>query len=164
MNRLLFSTFAVVLPVAGLLGSIAVNQASLRNATEWRIPITGYDPRDPLRGHYVMFRYVWWAEGDYRLCKEGDDCRLCLENGGERVRIASKDSACAAPIDLAASGLRVNEVQNADPARVTAAARLWVSEARAPLLERQLRSRPMVAVARLTSGGRLIADRLAPAR
>lgn len=163
MNRLLFAV-AVALPVAGTIGGVARNEASLRGATEWRIPIDGYDPRDPLRGRYIQFSYIWGADGDARLCGDGDDCRLCLKDGGERVSIVPPTVACAAPVDLMASGLKVFPTSGTQPGRLTAGTRLWVAEARGPQLERQLRSRPMVAVARLTRGGRLVADRLEAAR
>lgn len=154
---------AVLLPVLGTLGSIAAHQWALRDATVWRIPITGYDPRDPLRGHYLAFRYSWAARGDAALC-DREGCRLCLEEGGARVLVARRDTACAAAIDPVASDLTILHGQGSGPPRITAAARLWIPEARAPSLQEQLRTRPMIAVARLTRDGRLLAERLEPAR
>lgn len=154
---------AVTLPLLGTLGSIAAREAALRGATEWRIPITGYDPRDPLRGRYLAFRYVWTARGDPALCDRGA-CRLCLEEGGGRVLVTAPTIVCSAPVDPAASSLTIVRGVAAEPGRVSAAARLWVSESSAPALERRLRTRPMVAVARLTRDGRLVAERLEPAR
>lgn len=159
----LFAMIAVALPVAGALASVVANEAALAGATEWRIPVTGYDPRDPLRGRYVQFSYAWRASGDAGLCGGANACRLCLEDGGARVRVVREGVACAAAIDPEASGLRVWRSADTGDGRITAATRLWVSEAGAPALERQLRSRPMVAVARLTSGGRLAPVRLEPA-
>ncbi len=164
MSRFLLTALAAALPVAGSLGTIAVREASLRDASEWRIPIAGYDPRDPLRGRYITFRYVWSVEGDRGTCGDGDDCRPCLRGGGERVKIVREGASCAAPVDLKASGLRVANGFGAQADRLTSTTRLWVSESRAPVLERQLRARPMVAVARLTKGGRLIPIRLEPVK
>ena len=155
---------AVALPVLGTLGGIAAQETALSGATVWRIPITGYDPRDPLRGRFIAFSYVWDARGDPAQCRNQAACQLCLEEGGTRVLITAKGASCPAPIDLAASGLALTRFVDVEPGRVRARARLWVSETRAPLLERQLRSMQMVAVTRLTRDGRLIADRLEPAR
>ena len=163
MNRLILVALAAALPVAGSLASIAVREASLCDATEWRIPIAGYDPRDPLRGRYIAFRYAWRFEGDRKACGDGDDCRLCLEEGGARVLIRAEGAKCAAPIDLKASGLRIGGEFGSEADRLTATTRLWVSESRAPVLEGQLRVRPMIAVARLTTNGRLVPIRLEPA-
>ena len=163
MNRRLLTLVAVALPVAGTLGSIAVNEWSLRGATEWRIPIEGYDPRDPLRGRYIVFNYVWNVHGNVALCSSRDSCQLCLEAGGRDVLVTPIGQRCAAPIDPTASGLPLPRFADVRTGVIRAPARLWISEARAPLLERQLRAGPMIAVARLTRGGRLMAERLEPA-
>lgn len=159
-RAVLLAIAAVVLPVLGTVGGIAVQEVALAGATRWRIPITGYDPRDPLRGRYIVFRYDWAARGDPASCWSDAGCRLCLEDRGARVEAVPAGAACVAPVDPRASGLSV--LSNAG--RITAGTRLWVSERRAPVLEAQLRNRPMVAVARLTDDGRLIAERIEPAR
>lgn len=156
------AALAIALPVVGLGVGIVATEAQLLGASEWRVPITGYDPRDPLRGRYIAFSYVWQAEGDARQCRSGG-CVLCLEDGGARVRIEGSASRCPARIDPAVSGLSIETGSGDRLTQVTAATRLWVSETRAPVLERQLQTRPMVAVARLTRGGRLLAERLEPA-
>lgn len=155
---------AVALPVMGTLAGIAVREQALRGATEWRIPVTGYDPRDPLRGHYIAFSYDWTVRGNPALCRRQEDCQLCLEATGGQVLVTAKGVRCAARIDLAASGITLTRFAQVDSGHIRAPARLWVSEASAPLLERQLREQPMVAVARLTRDGRLLAERLEPAR
>lgn len=155
-------TLAVLtLPILGLGGGIVSSEVVLRDATRWRIPITGYDPSDPLRGRYIRFQYVWQVAGSRRGC-DRDDCRLCLQAGGGAVRIDPVGAVCTAAIDPRASGLSIN--YDSTNGQVRAGTRLWVSEAGAPALEAQLRGRPMVAVAKLTRGGQLIAERLAPAR
>lgn len=159
-NRML-AALALALPVAGALASIAANESARAGASEWRIPIAGYDPRDPLRGRYVQFRYVWQATGDTALCEKGDGCALCLEQGGAAVRAIPAGVSCPARVLPASSDLALAF----EPGRrASASSRLWVSEAQAPGLERQLRAYPMVAVARLTRDGRLFPVRLEPAR
>lgn len=154
---------AVVLPVLGTLGGITVQEAALSGATEWRVPVTGYDPRDPLRGRYIAFSYVWALRGDPALCRDRRQCQLCLEAGGAQALVTVKGASCPARIDLVASGLTPTRFGDQATREVRAPARLWVSETIAPTLERQLQTRPMVAVARLTRDGRLFAQRLEPA-
>ncbi|PAX09400.1 GDYXXLXY domain-containing protein [Sphingomonas lenta] len=158
----LLAILVIAAPVAGTLASVAINEAQLRDATEWRIPITGYDPRDPLRGRYVAFQYDWTVAGRRTACPSGD-CVLCMEDGGRRVRVEPRSAVCPASVDAVASGLFVRYATEGGGTRATAATRIWVSEARAPELERQLQTRPMVAVSRLTRSGRLIATHLEPA-
>lgn len=45
---------------------------------KWNIEITGYDPRDPLRGHYLQFRLAYDWDTTKNSCKYGKDCCLCL--------------------------------------------------------------------------------------
>lgn len=156
--RRLVTVIALALPVVGLGGAIIAAEQAVRGASGWRIPITGYDPRDPLRGRYIRFQYAWRLAGPGRACSDRT-CRLCLEGGGRVVRFQTPGVACPAPIDPQASGLTVFVASNGE---INASARLWVSEASAPRLEAQLRAQPMVAVARLTRGGRLRPVRLEP--
>lgn len=160
MMRSFVTLVALALPVVGLGGAIVAAEQAVRGASEWRIPITGYDPRDPLRGRYIRFQYAWRLAGPGRVCSDRT-CRLCLEAGGRVVRFAAPGAACQAMVDPQASGLAVFA---SDKGEVNAGTRLWVSEASAPGLETQLRARPMVAVARLTRAGRLLPVRLEPAQ
>src|SRR5690606_13483217 len=136
---------SLLLPLAVLATGIARNQFALASAETWIIPVEGYDPRDPLRGHYIQFRYRWEVEGDRSRCDAGD-CILCLKKSGETVTatiVARGDAPhCASRVDLKASNIGANF-----------GARLYVSEASAPRLEAQLRSGPMAVVARLRRDG-----------
>src|SRR3546814_14266095 len=70
------SLAALALPVLGLTISAGWHQWRQSGATEWRIPVTGYDPRDLLAGHYARFRYAWRLAGQ---CPSGDRM-FCLED------------------------------------------------------------------------------------
>lgn len=59
MNRRLASLITLALPLVGLAGMWASTEQWNRQGTDWLVPVTGYDPRDLLRGHYVQFRYAW---------------------------------------------------------------------------------------------------------
>lgn len=164
MNRpLLALGLALALPLAGMIGGIAAGQWGERDATLWRIPVEGADPRDPLRGRYIAFRYRWAVTGDAALCAR-DACALCLEDGGRAVRAVPRDAACPARIDPAASRLQTVYAAEigGDATPLAVYSRLWVSEASAPALEAQLRSRPMRVVARLAPDGCLANLRLEP--
>jgi hypothetical protein len=154
---------ALALPVAWLGASAVVQERALGAAREWRIPIEGYDPRDPLRGQYVRFTYGWALAGSPELClREG--CRLCLsDSDGPVTATASPTGAtCPFPIDLAASSIETNRAfRGEDGVRFTS--RIFVSEASAPAIEAQLRAGPMVVVAALTPDGRLVNRRIEPA-
>lgn len=68
---------AVLLPVLAIVGLIARANNVLQSGTEWRVPITGYDPRDLLRGHYLVYRLGWQVQTE--SC-QGDGCCYCLWN------------------------------------------------------------------------------------
>jgi hypothetical protein len=155
---------ALALPLVGLAAGVAWQASGARGASEWRIPVAGYDPRDPLRGRYINFRYVWTVSGPAHLCRDGG-CDLCLEQGGTHVRAVAKGASCPGRIDPAASHLSLVYAPEfgADGQPLAAMSRLFVSEASAPRLEAMLRAGPMVVRARLTRDGRLINDRLEPA-
>ncbi len=154
---------ALLLPLAGLAAGIALQETGARGASEWRIPVAGYDPRDPLRGRFVTFRYVWSVSGPAHLCRNAG-CDLCLEDAGRHVRAIPKGGSCPARIDPVASRIALTYAPEfgADGQPLAAMSRLFVSEASAPRLEAQLRAGPMQMRARLTRDGRLINDRLEP--
>uniref|UniRef100_UPI0035B2B6BC GDYXXLXY domain-containing protein n=1 Tax=Sandaracinobacter sp. TaxID=2487581 RepID=UPI0035B2B6BC len=96
---------ALALPALWLAAGIWQNERALSAAPEWRIPIEGYDPRDPLRGRYIQFAYAWQLSGDAALCTDPAQCRLCLANAGGTVvaTIAPAPPASAHPLDLQAT-------------------------------------------------------------
>ena len=164
MRRWLLAA-ALLLPLAGLAAGVALQETGARGASQWRIPVAGYDPRDPLRGRFITFRYVWTVSGPAHLCRDGG-CALCLEQGGTHVRVIEPAASCPARIDPKASRIALTYAPEfgADGQPLAALSRLFVSEASAPRLEALLRKGPMVVRARLTRDGRLINDRLEPAQ
>jgi hypothetical protein len=139
---------ALLLPLAALAAGIVRSERALATATPWAIPITGYDPRDPLRGHYIQFRYDWKVVGEAGLCRDGG-CLICLRrsDGGVEAEIMARDTneACPDRVDPVASHISPEF-----------ASRIFVSETSAPELEEALRSRPMEVLALLRRDGRLI--------
>lgn len=146
----------LLLPFAGIAAGIVRNEIALASAQTWVIPVTGFDPRDPLRGHYIAFRYLWQAEGDLRLCNSGQ-CLICLANSDDGAVIArivprGEPGDCPSRVDPEASNISPDF-----------ASRIFISETSAPELERQLREGPMQVVARLRTDGILMNLRIEPA-
>lgn len=97
---------ASLLLAVGVLGAMVWREeAKLANAQIVRVKIEGYDPRDILRGHYLVFRIAWqWQEPAERA----NGARLCVLPGDDpkaeaKVRMiadppAEADKACRAVI------------------------------------------------------------------
>ena len=87
---------ALVFPFIILGGSLVKNEANLSNAETFLIPVTGYDPRDVLRGRYVQVAYDLELSGDTNLCVE-EGCRLCLLGpapDGRRATVVPTAQSC----------------------------------------------------------------------
>ena len=123
---------AAVLPVLGLAALWGQSHLAFRQGTDWDVPITGYDPRDLLRGHYVEFEYDWPG---YGRVASGSAQALCLEGTAPaiaRVVEAGEGIACAHPVRANSSDVYgVNG---------TARGRLYVGQAHAAALEEALRN------------------------
>lgn len=154
---------ALLLPVLGLLLSAGWHSWRMVNATEWRIPVSGYDPRDLLAGQYALFQYRWTTKGDVKLCHTRE-CTLCLShaNGQVVAEIRDKHSHCDAAVDPIASNinLRIVRARNAPP-ELTAATRIYIPEHDADRINALLAgSRQAMLVARLSKDGRLVPQRI----
>lgn len=131
-------------PLLVLAGMVAFHALEMnRGKNIWRIDITGYDPRDPLYGHYLVFRYDWNMSEARAVPTNtpGPHC-LCLTTSGEtNANPAALPMECgAAPLAECASvvkawphhgdySLNRNSIQE----------RYLIPEQYAPKLERMLR-------------------------
>ncbi|RXZ64314.1 GDYXXLXY domain-containing protein [Pelagerythrobacter rhizovicinus] len=142
MNRRLALTLALALPLAGLATSWATTHRAAQQGTEWLVPIGGYDPRDLLRGHYVIYTYDWPGleggsvdlAGEPVLCLEGqapDLARVYLPEG----------EPCEHPV-RASGGWN-------DPEGGLASGRLYVSQERAAELQRRLADSKLQGIVRI---------------
>jgi uncharacterized membrane-anchored protein len=79
-NKALIKMAVMVLPVLAMVLLIGVNVYNQSTGTYWRVPVTGYDPRDLLRGHYITFRYDWDIDNSHKVRGES---ALCLSAASE---------------------------------------------------------------------------------
>ena len=149
----------LLLPLLVLSAGIVRNELMLGGATEWQIPITGYDPRDMLRGQYIRFTYDWAASRPPSVEGEMQGCLTGTPPDGAPFELQPLGTPCAHPI----LGL---EVRGGGRRAPVFPARLFVDERVAASLDEQLRQpdADMVVVAKLTSGGRLANLRIEPAK
>jgi uncharacterized membrane-anchored protein len=72
----------VMIPFILLCLLIARAEYHLSTGKQWDIAITGYDPRDLLRGHYLRFRLAYdWQEPKKQCATKS--CSYCLTDVGE---------------------------------------------------------------------------------
>ncbi len=175
---------ALLGPVVALALLVGWRETELRGAAEWRIPVTGVDPLDQLRGRHLTVQLDWRLEGPVGDCTADGGCTLCLEQRAAAVvaRADTPGRACPARLETRRSRLTVwpgvPEAATPGPAEggpaapapapppgpPRFAATVFVPEARADAIDAALRDgQPTVLVARLTRSGRLVADRLEPA-
>lgn len=144
---------AVSLPIAFLVFMIASAEWQLADSRTWHFAIRGYDPRDLLRGHYVLFQVdVDPAETIGTCAIDDPDCCYCLSPGDDiEARVAL--APCAEARSQCEAFVRT--------APLHALRRFYIPEAGRIELESRLRSaarerRAHVAVAVSASGEPMI--------
>jgi hypothetical protein len=112
-----FLAAAVALPLFVLALGIVRSERHLADGRRWWFEVTGYDPRDLLRGHYIQYRLaldeidlpvVGAADGVPCDDETGDACCLCLSQevpGGpaafvERTTCELARSECEGALQL----------------------------------------------------------------
>lgn len=152
---------ALTLPIAGLLASVLWHGWQIRSASEWRIPVAGYDPRDLLAGHYAQFRFGWRVGGRPQLCSSGD-CAFCLEKreGAVVANVVPRDADCDNKVDPRKSDISVVWPGETSADGLVAASRIYIPEGEAERITRVLASGRGVLVARLGKDRRLSAVRI----
>ena len=121
----------LALPLIGLAAAWAVSHQRGQQGVVWEVPVQGYDPRDLLRGHYLVFQYDWPGLDDEdvpgpgaTLCIEGDAPRIAatrLKRGDDQrcahpVRAALGDTLLAGRLYIPQEKARDLETKLADPA------------------------------------------------
>lgn len=100
-----WARLGVLVPILGLLGLIARAEIALRAGQAFRIPITGYDPRDLLHGQYLQYAYAfdWQGESSCGGVAKGQPtaltpgCCVCLTRAESPGAVpAARQIACDA--------------------------------------------------------------------
>ncbi len=158
MNRafLLAVIAALALPVLALAALIGEQERLLLKAQVLNVPLIGVDPRDLLRGRYIVAQFDWDWESEPTASKAtilpGGLCVLAGDPPKPRVRFIDgwKEG------DRTADGCRMMLAGHAWPKSAGTSARfipddldagggrmnIFVSEELAPLLEKLVRERP----------------------
>ena len=142
---------SLALPVLGVALLIARAEIVLRSGAPLLVPITGYDPRDLLEGHYLNFRYDWDLDKGEPCF--GGDCCLCVEpalaSGGGDPKAGPRPRARSIRCDDAASCThRLRTGEGGPPTRY------YVPEDRAQALERVVRDRRAAVLLSVRRDGR----------
>lgn len=119
-------TAALVLPLIGLATAWAISHQRGERGTDWEVPVQGYDPRDLLRGHYLVFQYDWPIEDEDAV--PGPGMMLCLDGDAPNltsVEVVPLQTRCPRPLRAA-------------PGDTLLAGKLYIPQERAASLEKQL--------------------------
>lgn len=111
------SILALIFPLIYFSASIAYNITHKETASQWRIHITGYDPRDLLKGRYLRYRFDWnIAEGDSLSCDKfrKNDCCICLteKTAGDKKYPKAKVMSCRRTKRRQCDGIARSESDN----------------------------------------------------
>ncbi len=70
---------AFVIPILVLLGLTLYKKSVVSYGQQVTLPIEGYDPRDLLSGHYLIYRINYGVEGMCAGSSDGQTVFVCLE-------------------------------------------------------------------------------------
>ena len=135
----LIGIFTFALPFLAMFYMIATNEINYQKHIEYRLPITGYDPRNLLTGHYITFRYNW-PENTPNNCIKGQECFICLTGDPFKPNIEFRSKnlpTCEAALSV---GNYVFAGANL-PQPPGSLTRYHVSEYEGPVLDQLLRER-----------------------
>ena len=137
--------FSLALPIVALGAMIVRSEITSRTGRPWVIAITGYDPRDLVRGHYLSYRLAFqWDEPAERCTAAA--CCYCLRGpaGSEpRVRKVACDEVASCD-----SSFREAELDHLQ--------QFFIPEDRGAELEREIRSRKATLRVRVSGGGSVV--------
>jgi uncharacterized membrane-anchored protein len=119
---------AVALPALGIALGIARSELHYARSQEWALPVAGYDPRDLLRGHYLLYRLDLPTDAPGHCPDDNLNCCLCLSRG-EPLGISRQQCDAAASCEGLLRSEYLPELQ-----------RFYVPESRAQEAEEKLRA------------------------
>lgn len=127
----------LLIPFLAMAYMTATNEMNYSRNTEYRLPITGYDPRNLLTGHYIVFRYAW-PENTPNHCIKGQECFACLTGDPLKpdIDFRSQDlPVCAAALSVGNYAF----IGSNPPQPPGSLQRYHVSEYEGPVLDKLLR-------------------------
>lgn len=127
----------LLLPLMGLGAAWTISHQRAQRGTVWEVPVQGYDPRDLLRGHYLVYRYDWPGLAEEEM--PGPDSALCLEGTPPtiaRTRLRRVGLPCPHPVRTAVSDTLL-------------VGRIYIPQAKAAALEAQLADPTLRGIVRL---------------
>lgn len=134
----------LALPFVAMLGMIVLNHNNVHAHAEYRFEIEGYDPRDLLKGHFLIFRYKWPDDTvnrfDVSSYPRADQVCACLSGESLRPQVEFDSCAaqgqphCAATVAVS-GGTSGAGLQPPDDLR-----QFYIPEEQAPQLETMLRA------------------------
>ena len=136
---------ALALPIVALAALIGEQEFRFSNAQQVNVPVRGFDPRDPLRGHYITGQFDWDWETTPQNAATGGLCILPGDAARPKVRFLYdwRPGDRAPDCRLVVAGRVTSSVFV--PATLdngSRSVRLYVSETRAPELEELIRKHP----------------------
>jgi hypothetical protein len=146
---------ALALPMLALAAAWANTHHMAQQGTDWDVPVSGYDPRDPLRGHYIRYQYDWpFPEVAAKEGEEAVDFQpfetapVCLTGTSPNIATArlikdSQDEAGCTSI------VRRNDWAESDGEDGAHRDRLYVPQAKAADMEAKLRDEKLQAIIRI---------------
>ena len=132
--------FALLFPILALAGLTLYKQSVFQSGTEVVLPISGYDPRDLLSGHYLIYQIEYGVDG------------ICREPMHEHTGFVCLDPKVFSPTPI--DGCRMLIRGNCKHGRFEAGIeKFFVPESQARSLEEKIRSTKASIVMALTRGG-----------
>ena len=88
---------AVVLPLVVIAIGIVDAERHLATARRWVFDVAGYDPRDLLHGHYLLYNVALDEGPPIEECPDDEEgvCCLCLDDRGDQVPPHARRATCA---------------------------------------------------------------------
>ena len=128
---------ALAVPLIGLAAAWGVSHQRGLQGTDWEVPVEGYDPRDLLRGHYLVFQYDWPIPDEDAV--PGPGMMLCLDGDAPTITAAEVvplQTRCPRPLRAA-------------PGDTLLAGKLYIPQEKAGALEKQLADPALRGIVRL---------------
>ena len=132
MNRTALRALALALPLVGLAATWDWTHVRTQQGVEWWVPIEGYDPRDLLRGHYIVYRYKWPGLKDGVPLEYTTE--LCIEGQPPHIARAFPPDGRPCPHPLRAPGYAQEGIHG------LASGMLYVSQEEARSIQKDMRN------------------------